>query len=54
MLLTVTCRFSKKVLLIPGMGTWSASDWADVFLATVMGIPMGTISDRDSKFMSEF
>ena len=57
-LLTVTRKFSKKVLLIPGLSMWSAAAWADVFLAKVTGhdwgVPLGVISDRDSKFMSEF
>ena len=57
-LLTVTCKFSKPTLLIPGTSTWSAAEWVDVFLAAVMGhdwgIPLAIISDRDSKFMSEF
>ena len=57
-LLTVTCKFSKRVLLIPGKTTWSAAEWADAFLAAITahgwGIPCGTISDRDSKFMSSF
>ena len=57
-LLTMTCKFSKRVLLVPGMSTWDASLWADAALAAWIshgwGIPAATISDRDSKFMSEF
>lgn len=56
-LLTVTDKFSKRVLLLPGKTTFSASKWADVLLANLTkqgwGIPVATISDRDSKFMSE-
>lgn len=57
-LLTITCKFSKRVLLIPGRTTWSASEWADVVLAALTyhdwGMPCGIISDRDAKFMSSF
>ena len=57
-LLTMTCKFSKRVLLVPGMSTWDAAEWADAALAAWTshgwGIPAATISDRDSKFMSEF
>ena len=56
-LLTVTCKFSKRILLIPGLSTYSAAEWADTFLAKVMGhdwgIPQGIVSDRDPKFLSE-
>ena len=57
-LLTMTCKFSKRVLLVPGVSTWDAAQWADAALAAWTahgwGIPAATISDRDSKFMSEF
>ena len=57
-LLTMTCKFSKRVLLVPGMSTWDAAQWADAALAAWTahgwGVPAATISDRDSKFMSEF
>ena len=56
-ILTVTDKFSKRVLLIPGKTTFGAAEWADLLLAALVqhgwGIPMATISDRDSKFMSE-
>ncbi len=56
-LLTVTDKFSKRVLLIPGKSTYSAVEWADVLLANLTqhgwGVPVATISDRDAKFMSE-
>ena len=58
MLLTVTCKFTKKKLLIPGFDEWTASDWGNVFLVALVqhdwGIPVAIISDRDSKFMSSF
>ena len=57
-LLTVTDKFSKRNLVIPGKTTYDAADWADLLLAALIqqawGIPLATISDRDSKFMSEF
>lgn len=57
-LLTITCKFSKRLLLVPGKSTWSAAEWADVVLPALVafgwGIPCGIISDRDTKFMSVF
>lgn len=56
-LLTVTDKFSKKTLLIPGHSTYTAEDWATVLLQMLLlcdwGIPTGIISDRDSKFTSD-
>ena len=55
-LLTITDKFSKRILLLPGKTTYSAAEWAEVFLANLSqhgwGIPVATISDRDAKFMS--
>lgn len=57
-LLTTTCKFTKKKLLIPGFDEWTAVDWANAFIVALMehdwGIPVVLISDRDSKFMSAF
>ena len=57
-LLTLTCKFTKKKLLIPGFDEWTAADWANAFLIAVTGhdwgMPVVIISDRDSKFMSAF
>lgn len=57
-LLNVTCKASKKMLLIPGQLTWTAAKWAEVFIRTLMqhdwGVPRSVISDRDSRFMSDF
>lgn len=57
-LLTVTDKFSKRALVVPGKTTYTAAEWADLLLAALIqhgwGIPLATISDRDSKFMSEF
>ena len=53
-LLTVTCKFSKKVTMVSGKDTWDASQWAVALLyeLTDWGIPCAIISDRDPKFMS--
>ncbi len=57
-LLTITCKFSKRILLIPGMDTWDAARWAEVTIVSLVGhdwgIPRSIISDRDARFMSEF
>lgn len=57
-LLTVTDKFSKRALIVPGRTTYDAAEWADLLLAALIregwGVPLATISDRDSKFMSEF
>ena len=56
-LLTITCKFSKKVTFIPGFGTWSAKDWGKAIVLRLLdidwGIPKAIISDRDPKFLSE-
>ena len=57
-LMTVTCKSTKQNLLIPGAETWSAGDWANIFLTNLVGhdwgIPSAIISDRDSKFIGSF
>jgi hypothetical protein len=56
-MLTVTCKFSKRVLLIPGQATWSAAQWAKPLLKALCfvdwGIPKTILSDRDPKFLTE-
>ena len=56
-LLTVTDKFSKRVLLIPGKKQASAGEWAHLLLRELIGqswgIPSAIISDRDAKFLSE-
>ncbi len=57
-LLTVTDKFTKRVLLLPGKTTYSAADWANTLLPGLIGhdwgIPRQIISDRDRKFLSSF
>lgn len=57
-LLTITCKFSKRLTIIPGKSTYSAKDWAievmNRLLTADWGIPAAIISDRDPKFLSEF
>jgi hypothetical protein len=56
--LTCTDKFTKSVEIIPGKSTWSANEWgaavANRLLLVGWGIPMVFLSDRDSKFLSEF
>lgn len=55
-LLTVTDKFSKATLLIPGNSVYTAGDWAKALLAALYignwGLPKRIISDRDPKFLS--
>ena len=57
-IISVTCKFSKRVTLIPGTNTWSAEDWAHAFLKKLdlidWGLPGELITDHDPKFLSSF
>jgi len=56
--LTVTCKSSKRKLLIPGNEKYTAQDWGQVLgrqlLLSDWGCPHAIISDRDPKFTSSF
>lgn len=55
-LMTVTCKFAKRILLIPGHSKWGAAEWALPLLEQLQvaewGLPKVIISDRDKKFLS--
>ena len=57
-LMSVTCKFSKRVTLIKGKKTFTAEDWAHAFLVRLdlvdWGLPGELITDRDLKFLSKF
>ena len=57
-LLTITDKFTKRVLLLPGKDTYGAEDWAPIVISALLshdwGVPCAIISDRDRKFMSSF
>ena len=57
-MLTITCKYTKKVILIPDKTTYSVVDWANLVIVALLaydwGIPSAIISDRDRKFMSLF
>lgn len=57
-LMSVTCKFSKRVTLIEGKDTFSAEDWAHALLTRLdlvdWGLPGELITDRDPKFLSKF
>lgn len=53
-LLTVTCKTSKRTMIIPGHTTYKANHWAEVFTRQLLlsdwACPKAIISDRDAKF----
>ena len=53
-IMSVTCKFSKKITTVPGKDTWDASQWAVALLYELAdwGVPSAIVSDRDPKFMS--
>jgi hypothetical protein len=55
--MSVTCKFSKRVTLIPGKSTWKAKDWAIALLSRLelmdWGLPKAIIFDRDRKFLAD-
>ena len=53
--LTVTDKFSKAVMALPGKETHASEDWVKTLLSglTDWGIPKAIISDRDPKFLSD-
>jgi len=57
-LLTITCKSSKRSLLIPGHEAYTAENWAEVAGAQLLladwACPRIIISDRDPKFTSRF
>lgn len=57
-LMSVTCKFSKRITLIEGKDTWTAEEWAHAFLARLdlvyWGFPKELITDYDPKFFSKF
>ncbi|KZZ93079.1 Ribonuclease H-like protein [Ascosphaera apis ARSEF 7405] len=54
-LLTVTCKYTKRVGLIPGASNWDGIYWGRAFVSFLLsadwGIPTVIISDRDSIFL---
>lgn len=57
-LMSVTCKFSKKVTLIEGKNIWTAEKCAYAFFARLnlvnWGFPKELITDYDPKFLSRF
>lgn len=57
-LMSVICKFSKRIILIKEINNWSGEQWAHAFLKRLdlvdWGLPGELITDRDSKFLSKF
>ena len=55
--LTITDKFSKRVLIIPGSGKWNAKKWGTVLMRQLQycdwGMPTMIVSDRDKLFTSQ-
>lgn len=57
-IMPVTCKTSKRTLLLPGHTTYTAANWAEILCRHLMmadwPCPREIISDRDAKFLSAF
>ena len=57
-LLTITCKFIKRIFLVFEMNTWNAIKWIEMIITALVehdwNISKTIINDRDSKFISEF
>ena len=55
-IMSLTCKYTKKVGLIPGKDTWFAEDWARAYYkeTTEWSLPACFIGDRDTKWFSDF
>ena len=53
--MTVTDRYTKKVMIIPGKDTWGASEWGVALINAIVdwGLPRAVIMDRDPRFINE-
>ena len=57
-IISVTCKFSKRVTLVEDADIWPAEQWSHAFLKRLnlidWGLPGELITDRDPKFLSKF
>lgn len=57
-LISVTCKFSKRVILVEGKDVWSAKNWTYALLRHLdmidWGLFLQLITNRDPKLLSEF
>ena len=55
--MSVTCKFTKRITVIPGKATSTAQDWAKALLNQLSlvdwGLPKVILSDRDRKFLGD-
>ena len=58
MIMSVTCKFSKRITLIKSADTWTAEQWAHTFLNRLdqidWGLPGELIINCNPKFLSKF
>ena len=56
-IMSVTCKHTKSIQLIPGKSTLTAPQWAKLLLERLLlvdwGLPKAIISDRDRIFLTE-
>lgn len=57
-IISVTCKFSKRVTLIKSADTWSVEDWAHAFFKSLdfidWGLSRELITDHNPKFLNRF
>ncbi|KAL0553629.1 hypothetical protein IC582_007529 [Cucumis melo] len=53
----VVDRLTKSAHFVPGKSTYTASEWAQLYMSEIVrlhGVPVSIVSDRDARFTSKF